>query len=509
MTVDQIIGIIDSGEIDKLKSTLELSKYAYFINDTFTQTGLTTGTINQGFHVKDLKQYNPKQHDVHDKGKRLDKCIKDDDGQAEMIVPVTRLSLAEQKKIVLLAATFLGSPTLSCTPAQGVEADMFSVLNTVCEDNKLNYKFKEISKTTMSERECAELWYTQEAEADYWEGTPIAGSKFKLRMRILSPSKGDTLFPAYDIYGDMVAFGRYYETVDTLPNSLVQQNKVCHFDVYTKDRFYFMTKGEKETVWTYNTEPTSESATPEQKAAAPKGIPNIIGKIPVIYYSQPITEWSDVQEMIERLEKKISNHGDSNDYFDSPIVVASGKVEGFSKKGEQGKLLQAENGATVSYLEAQYAPESMKMEIDNLIKFIHTYTHTPDISFENIKGLGTFSGIALKMFFMDAHLKAADKEEIFGQGVQRRINYLKEALAKISSKLIPALRLIVRPKFEYFLPQDVDGEVNTIVKAYEAGIISLQTAVKLNPLVEDTVSELGLIKAEKAAQPIPTPPTAP
>ena len=193
------------------------------------------------------------------------------------------------------------------------------------------------------------------------------------------------------------------------------------------------------------------------------------------------------------------------------IVNAKGEVKGFSEKGETGKVLQMDEGADVSYMTYDSLPESMKMEMDNLIKFIHAFSHTPDISFESMKGLGQFSGIALKMLFMDAHLKAYDSEEIFGEGAQRLFNYLKHAISVLDPSYKIAKKLQIRPEFNYFLPKNVQEEVANVVSAYGAGIISLETAIKLNPLVEDAISEMTLIKKEADAKvkKLPTPPIAP
>lgn len=503
MDLNQIIEFIDTGNMDKLKSTLELSKYAYFISDSFGS--LSNNSVAQTAQVpyvslNDFRQYNSKQHDIFNPDSRRDKPVNDENGNLLKTIKVARIGLPEQKKIVLISSSFLGSPSLSSNPKAGIEQDMFDILTTISDDNKLDYKFKQISKTTMSERECAELWYTQPAESDYWDGTSLQGAKTKVRMRVLSPSLGDTLLPCWDAYGDMVAFGRYYETAETNAGSLDLKNVVKHLDVYTNDFFYYMIKDKDLNTW----------------VPAVPNVPNLIKKIPVVYYSQPTTEWHEVQELIDRLEKKISNHADTNDYFDSPIVKAKGEVEGFSDKEDSGKVLKMSTDADVSYLTYDNLPASMKLETDNLISFIGKYTHTPDYSFDNVKGIGRVSGIALKLLFMDAHLKAADKEELFGLGVQRRINYLKAVVAVMDSKFKPALRLVVRPKFTYFLPSDTDAEVITLVAAYGAGIISLQSAVKLNPLVEDAVNELELIKNENEAKaklipptPITTPPVLP
>jgi SPP1 family phage portal protein len=461
MTLLQLQALIDSGDITKAINVFEISNIIKNIGDA-------------------IKQYDPKKHDITDTSKRQDKTIKSEEGNTESVVKVARLPLPIQKKIVLVAAAFLGNPTIESTPEGTVQEDLVKILKKVWTSNKLDYKFKNIAKKTMSERQCAELWYTQEVDPTYWEGFPFS-TKFKLSMKILSYSLGDDLYPVFDEFGDMIAFGRGYKIKDQ--DGKEQQ----YFDLYTADKFYFAKSVNN--VWLFSNG--------KDYSTGVKPIANPILKIPIVYYSQPLTEWDDVQELIDRLEKKISNHADTNDYFDSPIVVASGTVTGFANKGESGKLLEAKEGADVKYLTWDQAPESTRMEIENLQRFIYAFTHTPDISFENMKGLGVFSGIALKMLFMDAHLKASDKEEIFGEGLQRRINYLTGAIAVLDSKFKAALVMEIKPKFTYFLPENILEQVDILVKAVSGRILSAETAVSLNPLVNDHDVEMDRLTTEQ------------
>ena len=118
-----------------------------------------------------------------------------------------------------------------------------------------------------------------------------------------------------------------------------------------------------------------------------------------------------------------------------------------------------------------------------------------------MNSLGTYSGIALKMLFMAAHLKAAEKEENFGKSIQRRINFLKYALASyINTDLEDAVSMDIEPKFEYYLPKDVN-EIITLLSTATGGasILSQKTAVGLNPLVQDADKELTEIKDNEAA----------
>lgn len=413
----------------------------------------------------DLKQYDPKCHAINDPAKRPDKIVTTDQGSSD--VKVARLPIPLQKRIVRLAAAFLcGNPIeLVATATDTQEGDLLSVIKKTWKDNKLDYKSKQLAKMMMSETECAELWYTEKAEEKFWADTPNdkTNVRFKLRMKIIAPSLGDSLFPIFNSSGDMIAFGRGYKLREGGKDKE-------HFDVYTADRMYYFSK--TDTGWKEY-----------------KNEENPIKKIPVIYYSQPYPEWYDVQEMIDRLEKLISNHADTNDYHGSPTVKVRGNVKGFAKKGESGKIIELEGeNADANYMEWNHATDSIKLEAETLMNLIHSLTDTPNISFEQMKGLGTFSGIALKMLFLGAHLKAADHEENFGQSVQRRINYIKAAMAIINIDF-ENVSLDVAPKFTYFLPKNELEMIEMLTAAVTGGIMSKQTAIEKNPLVDDAEEE--------------------
>ena len=106
------------------------------------------------------------------------------------------------------------------------------------------------------------------------------------------------------------------------------------------------------------------------------------------------------------------------------------------------------------------------------------------------------SGFALEMLFLGAHLKASDNEEIFGESVQRRLNLIMSALGSIDLKLKQGLSLKIRPKFEYFLPKNTAEKIDILNSAVQGGIMSVDSAVSQNPLIEDPKAELDLIKAD-------------
>ena len=112
----------------------------------------------------------------------------------------------------------------------------------------------------------------------------------------------------------------------------------------------------------------------------------------------------------------------------------------------------------MQYVSWQQAPEAVKLEIDTLLKLIYTITQTPDISFDAVKGLGAMSGVALKLLFMDAHLKVQDKCEIFDDYLQRRVNVILEYIAQMNTSLADACETImIEPEIiPYMITSDID-----------------------------------------------------
>lgn len=415
-----------------------------------------------------IKQINPKHHDVMNTTLRRDKTIQNDAGETIGTVKVCRLPLPIQKKIVNTHTMFLGSPDIITTPKGSVEEKMDVGIKKIWADNKINYKFKELVRTALSYRESAIIFFTQDAGDDYWAGTDIK-SNFKVRAKLITPLCGEIMHPLFDDYGDLIAFARYYKL-----KSIDGKEYEC-FDIETSTKIY---KSNNETGGWVTTEEI-----------------NLFGKIRIIYFRHRLA-WEDVQALIDRLEVLGSKHGDTNDYNGMPILVGSGKIVSMSGKEESGKVVELEPGATLDYLTNNAPPESVKMELERLEKYIYSLSHCPDISLDNLKNLGYFSQAAFKALFMDAHLNAADNEQVFGEGAQRMLNLLKAMLAVMDSSLKPALVMQVTPKFTYFLPENFTEDIANIKAAKDAGILSTESAIKLNPLVSDNEAEITAISTQ-------------
>lgn len=392
-------------------------------------------------------------------------------------IQVARIPLPYQKKIVSKAVSFLfGNPvTLVVEGEDTAQAEVLKTLNYVLDDNKTDGLNMEMAEELFRATEVAEYWYTRQGrEPHELYGFP---TNFKLRVQILKPWTGVLLYPFFDDGGDLIAFSREYVTIGPDGKDLTR------FSVCTEDYFYEWAKGEQ-SGWVDH---------------LPASI-NPIKKIPIVYGSQDEAEYADVTFCIDRLETLISNHADTNDYNGSPIAVSSGKVISMVQKGESGKLLEVEKGGDVKYLSWDHAPESIKLEIENLIKDIHSFTQTPNIDFESVKNISQISGVALRLLFMDAHLKVAEKRRIMDPYMARRMSIMKAYMSLIDKNRAESYKKTrVKVRINPYQIRDAETEAKVIqIATGSKAVMSRKTGISQLGAVDDAQSEMLQIEAEEA-----------
>lgn len=437
--------------------------------------------------VEDLKkQYNPTGHKINDRALRPDKAIKDERDvpfgmgtRKEKITvryeEVNRIALPLQKLIVERAVSFLfANPVkLQSKTEDKKEEAILSAIKTINFDNKIDGFNRKLAREIFTYKEAAEYWYP----VDRGEKSNEYGfaTEKRLRVALFSPANGDELYPLFDEHGDMIAFSRQYTITDEAKKEHV------FLDTWTDKAFLRYER------------------TGSGEWLQPIATPHDLGKIPVVYISQPQTEWDDVQPIIERLEKLLSNFAETNDYHASPKIFVQGKIVGFSKKAEAGAILEGEKDAKASYLSWDHAPDSVKLEIDTLLRMIYSMTQTPDISFEAVKGLGDVSGIALKLLFMDAHLKGYNKIETFGGAIQRRTSIQKAYIGQMSTGHKEAAKNVqIRPEFELFMIENEKEKIESMLTATGGkAVVSQKEGVRLAGISENPDEDYKQILEEQ------------
>lgn len=484
MTIEEIIALAKANKGGDAISELKSHRY-----------------IPQPDTEKANKALNPKLHDINNEILRPNKRVKvTDDTQgesAQKIIDtngestnfrtekVARIALAIQKLIINRTVSFCfgNSPEYHSTPENDPQKVIVKALHKILYHAKSKSLNRKVGRSIFGFKECAEYWYTVEKKPHNKYGFT---TKHKVRCALFSPEFGDTLYPFFDETGDMVAFSRSFSRKDS------KDNAVDYFETFTEDEHWLWVNGANGY---------------EVASGYPKKNP--IDKIPVIYGHQPKFETEDVDALIDRLEVLLSNFADTNDYHASPKIFTTGNITGWSKKGESGSVIEGEDGATMQYVSWQSAPEAVKLEIETLLRMIYTITQTPDISFDAVKGLGAISGIALKLLFMDAHLKVQDKCEIFDDYLQRRVNVLLAYIGKMNTTLeseceqvevepeiVPYMITSEIDELNYWLTANGNKPVISQEESVEKAGISKNVALTMEKIKEQTTSENSFMIGE-------------
>jgi SPP1 family phage portal protein len=448
--------------------------------------------VDSDVKKKNMEEYGLK-HAILQQSVRPDRQIKKD-GQLIRTEKVARIILAYQKKIVEYAVAFLFGKPINLESPDADKALFEKFKEVWVKKLKMDNVLKDVARKTMIEQESAILFYPDLKEGVVMENgeikldeksEPITEVKArKLRTRVLCLENGDEIFPYFDEYGDLEAFTRKYTTKDVFTKKSV----IC-YDIYFDDLIIFARKVDKD--WRVTTKP------------------NIMGKIPVVYFYQKEKEWNDVQILIDREEMHSSKHADTNDYFGSPAVVSKGKLKSAPEKGDVAKFFQMEGEVNpqtgkmeygdIDYLTYDKDTESVKQEHDLNNERIHSFTSTPNITLDTLKSLGNTSGVALEIMFYDPMLKAQNKQEIFGTNIERCINLLKVMIGTfldLGSKDAYE-KLNVEFQFSNPLPNNITELIDVLSVAVGGkAIMAQEDAVSKNPLVTDKQKAISNLQNE-------------
>lgn len=410
-------------------------------------------------------------------------------GEKRRVVKSVKIPIPFQKKIVTTATAFeIGeAPTLQPSESN----DLSNEIIRLWRENRIDSKLLEAKKLQKSELQVAFLFVIKDLKPENFLNRILGtNSKKEISVRLLKNENG-IMTPYFDATGDMTAFIWEYTTI-------VNEKEIRNIWIYTADKVY---------------QCSNQSGSLKLDAAPAHGF----GKIPIVYLSQDKPEWFDVQALIDRLEVSISKHGNSNDYAGHPILKVYGKINSLPDKNDDGKAImlpmkESHDGkvssADVQFLTHDNAPESIKLEQQNLISFIYSLSSTPNLSFEALKGLGNgLSGKVLKMLLIDPILKAKMNEGQNRTIIQRIINvFMSGTITTTATKLKSHLdKTYFDILFNSIIPDDLDDVVEVITKLKTAGLISSKTAIETVGLVEDAQIELDDIKKENTKEPPPNP----
>lgn len=411
-----------------------------------------------------LSEYDTFSHEVM---KREDKIITDKKGKFLRTEKVWKLPIPYPVYINEIALVFLyGRPIKWVQQSEGTDKAFDAFLNVI-KRTRFDSKIRQCKRLAGAETESAMLFRVFRDD----DGKP------DVQIRVLARSKGDEIYVRWDQYENIISIGWGYYVKEE------KDNVVYHFDIFTKQTIYHCAK--RSLGWEVNEEQ------------------NFIGKIPIILFQQE-KEWKGVEPLIHREEFIASRTADTNDYFSDPIAIMSAEIiKNMPEKKEAAKMLITNDKDGVDkaakYLTWDSAPQSKKDEIEWLHTQILQKTFTPNITTDTLKSVSQLSAKALRTVMMLADIKASKHKETHDELLDRTASLITSIIANVLDVSLSGEceSLEIGHEFQEPFGDDIADSLTNIVKAVDAGIISTEGAIELNPLVKDVAREKQRLAQEQ------------
>ncbi|OIQ22193.1 MAG: hypothetical protein BM557_02115 [Flavobacterium sp. MedPE-SWcel] len=427
-------------------------------------------------------------HDRSLRKEQIDKTQKDKkvgEGERSRTVTAVRIPVNFAKKIVQTSSSFEVGKPITLIPSE--ENNLSVLIKKIWKINRVDNLIQKAVRLKKSETQGAFQFYIQPIKPSSILNKVLTQVGLKkqnteIKVKVLDNTKG-TMTPYFDDFDDMILFMWEYTTVNS------NDKTIKNVRVWDKTNCYSY---------------SDESGKLDLQETKSHGF----DRIPIVYTSQDEPEWFDVRELIDRYETTLSKLGGSNDYSAYPILQIFGKIKDFPDKDENGKVLNfpidvdPESGKPIhgeaKFVNADNAVDSCKLEIETIESLIYSISSTPNLSFDNVKGISSVSGIALKLMFLDAITKASMNEGENRTMIERIVNIIIGGVITSTNTSMRSLSesLFYEIEFNSILPDDLKEAASIMTQLKSSGLVSTQTAVKQLDINPDTEEELELIKKE-------------
>ena len=181
------------------------------------------------------------------------------------------------------------------------------------------------------------------------------------------------------------------------------------------------------------------------------------------------------------------------------VAEWEGEIKGEEEKGESRRIIRVENGGDVAYVSWQQAIEALKYHVDTMLKLYWMQAQIPDISFENMKGLGNIGFDARQTLLTDAHLKIGDEAGVWLEFLERENNVIKAFLKLMNKNFGDEVdNVSVEHVITPFIQNDELAEINKRMKANGGKAIESQLeSIQKYGQSDDAQATLEQIQAEE------------
>lgn len=395
-----------------------------------------------------VKEYNPKLHEIIT-NKRLRPDKKKKGGGTEKVARVTYgMQKLATRRMTQMAFSIpvkrtydTGNDTVKIEQAKAIEEVYKAVRINSLNIKRMNAYFAAC--------EICSVWYPVKKEKNKTYGFEC---NFELKCRTYSPMEKKfsriecaELYPVLDRYDQLVLMGISYTTRE-------DNKDVEYFDCYTQAKIYNWKKTDDKWIDEYEESEIS------------------IGKSPIAYLCRPMPIWEDTTNNTQEIEFTLSRESDIIKKNSAPVLEVIGKLLDSTKEEPETdaarEVYNIENGGSIKYATWEQQVEAMKFYVDTLKQNTAEELQLPNLSMENIKGLGVMSGEARKTLLTDAHLKVGDESGDIIEFLDREFNIIKAFLGQMNNKWKESIKdLKATHEIIPFIQNDEQAQIEKIMKA--------------------------------------------
>lgn len=278
-------------------------------------------------------------------------------------------------------------------------------------------------------------------------------TQYKLKCKTFSPMDGVHLYPLLNEMDDMLTMSFEYTKV-------VKDKEVTFFETFTEGKHYIWKQGLDSGSW----ESVLTQTTEDGEIANGEEI--ILMKIPGIYGARSQPVFAGLSPIRSEIEYSLSRNSNVIAYNSAPLLKVSGGLKGQEEKGEAYRIFRCETGGDVSYVSWSQSIDALKYHVDKMEKLYWSQAQIPDISFENMKGLGNIGYDARQTLLTDAHLRIGDETGMWTEFLERECNVIKAFLKVMNTKWKDEIdNVVVEHVITPYIQNDELAEINKRMKA--------------------------------------------